>query len=508
MSKFMRSKFFIIIITLSILIFNFLIYSCTSKDTNISKISSSKEPQWISQIPKDDNYYYFVGSGGPVLEESEGEKIALNDIQSKLFLLLGATVNTYLENNQIYKISENKEEFSNYLKSVVNVEGKGIISKFEIVDKYLKKTSDNKIIVYILARISKDAVIKEQKRLEKIYQEKLEYFLIPEQKANNYLKEGLYYEAIFESLKASQNAFLSDYENKLIVAERNLDRIIEISKKLKSNLYIPSSMLFLNEKQTEPFTYEVLFLDKGETKPVRNIPITFFYKDLNNVGDIITKEYKTTTNNFGKAYFSYSKIPFAGNSSIIAFLDIFDLIDNYIKIINENQVLREKANLIRNNFASLKESKNYNISSKTITLKTFFIFDFYDNSNNKIQSLNISNFLANLTKLGIKFSKSLNISIEKSDNIQNLLIFYKNDFIKNDIERVIVIRGETKSIKEYAGKQIASIDITSYIYIPKDDTLNYLYVNTTGNGDNIMLAILDGYQKGLEKLYNILLRFL
>lgn len=497
--KVIKIKKILLIFILSILFLNSLL-SCS----NTKESTKTKEPSWISEIPKDENYYYFLGSGGPVNEESEGEKIALNDIQSKLFLLIGATVNSYLENNQVYISSNNKEEFSTYLKSIVNVEGKGIISQFEIVDKYLKKTSDNKIIVYILARISKESVIKEQKRLEKIYQEKLESFLIPEQKANSYLKNDLFYEAIFEFIKASRNAFLSDYENRVIVAERNLDKILEISKNLKSNLIVPSTTLYSNEQQGEPFIFEVLYSDGNVNKPVKNIPVKFFYKDLNNNGEIITKEYKTNTSSSGKATFLYNRVPFAGNSSIIAFVDILDIIDDYIRIVSSNNNLKEKANIIRNNFTSLKQSKNYFVSSKTISLKTFILFQFYDNSGNLMQGLNISNFLSNLTKLGVKFSKSLNINPEKNENINSFLSFYRNDFLKNDIERVIFIRGDFKNSKEYSGKQISTIDLNSYIYIPKEDNIKYFSITANGTGDNIILSLIDAYLKGLDKLYTIL----
>jgi hypothetical protein len=499
--------FYIFLILLSIIFITFSIFSCqTTNNSPSSKADkgTSKDPVWINEIPKDENYYYFVGSGGPVNDQSEGEKIALGEIQSKVFLLIGANVTTYLENNQYYKSSQNKEEFINYLNSIVQVEGKGIISNFEIIDKYIKNTGTGGIIVYILARISKESVLKEQKRLEKIYEEKINSFLIPEQNGYNYLQSGFIYEAIFEFIKAAKNSFLSDYENRLLVSERNLDTILKIIKNFNAELTIPKTDLISNEKQYDPFTYKVTYTDQNTIIPVKNIPVKFFYKDINNNGEIITKEHKTNTNKLGLATFSYDKVPFSGESSIIAFLDIFDIIDDYIKTVTNQQNLKEKANIIRSSIANYKISKNFNIISKTINLSTMIYINFYDNSNTKIQNFNISNFLSNLTKLGIKFSKQINLKIERDNNIISLLSYNKEQFLINKIERVIIIIGETKSIKEYSGKQIASVEINAYIYIPSNDNTRIITLTSTGNSDTIILAILDAYQKALEKLYKIL----
>lgn len=513
-------KFYFLVLIV-IFLFLFLNISCvttSNSNTNKNEKENNKQtetkqaiPEWLNKYtPEDDKFYYFVGSSSEQDTENEADEQAFNDVYRKIFALIGITVSSSMEKSDVYKTSENKEEFKSVLKSLLKTSSEGKIKNIKVIDRYVKKLDNGKIIVYIYISVPKEVIKKEQERLEKLYKEKINSFVLPEQKANIALKNGDIYESIYNTIVSIKNVSSTDYENKEIVIKKGLDRLYFLSSNIKTDLIIPEEKLIRGEKQNTPFVYKVYFEYNNEKIPVKNIPVKFFYKNLNSKNEIQSYEYETSTDINGLSYFKYDKIPFSGKTFLIAFININELINDLQDTLENNvsnSIYINKVKSIKSNFNDLKIRKDIEFISNTINFKTEIFYSFLDNNNTPINGIITSEFEDYLSEIGVPFNIQ-NGSTKIYENIDNYISKNKDKILKNGFKRVMVIQGVITTFKEYSGKIVAASNITIKIYYLNNDTVKTLSIKSSGNGNNKINAFKDAIIKGLKKAETKLLLYL
>lgn len=141
-----------------------LLASCTSV-TITKETSQPTKPAWISQLPRDNTFFYYIGSHSGAETLEKGENAARKDALAKVAEYLGIDIKAQLD----MTMTENDQSVKEHLKTKTEA----LITQATIVDSYHEKTirttNDFKkemFDVYLLLKYPKAEAQKELARRE------------------------------------------------------------------------------------------------------------------------------------------------------------------------------------------------------------------------------------------------------------------------------------------------------------------------------------------------------
>jgi len=484
----------------TLIIFILLInISCTQSDNNVVK---DDIPSWVYNTPVDNDYYYFSGSSKEVKTIKEGEDQALIQIQQKLVTLVGAQVSTSLEQSETYINSDGNEEYTATLNSIINIESSGIVKNLNEEERFVEKKGD-KVVVYLLYKISKKTVKEEQIRIEKLYKEQIDSIFVPEENGKKNFAAGEFYMAVKNFLQSAKNANQSVYENKDIIIERNLDNVITILGRFTGELNIPASNNYKGESGSTPIYYKLSYNYNGKVYPVRNAPVKFFLRNLDKNGKEISYEFSGTTDQNGELKLTDYIFPYAGQVPVVAFFDIAGLLRDLDDATSEK--FDDKIGIIQDKVKVLKIQKDISVTSRTIGLETVIYQNFTDENGNKID-ISASEFSSELTKTGVKLLSENLVSgispeeIESKDNLAELK--------KKGVKRVLILSGYVEKTKTYSGKEFVNVVVSIKIVNLNNNKIDILTKKGSGSSEKLLNAIKIGYEKTLSDMIKELSNYL
>lgn len=313
-------KLELLLFVLASFIFTGFFSGCTTAPKKTGLGSSLKTaPEWVFTPPQaDDKYMYFTGSGTSKKgDPAEGEQIAKGEVLDEIMRYIGVRITS--ETTAVAKGSLNT--FKTDITQTLTSKSSGRITGLEIADRWIEK-KDSSVTVYVLARYNKNEIIKEKKRLEKLFKEKIEAVSIPEKEGDRLKQQGSYYKAVIKYLEASGAAFKSDIEN----ADIKFERTINKAKDSLSNI----TLIKLNDNLSgfagrplpEPFKVKVVAGSTKESSGIPNVSIRVSYTELSKSGRKRVKTVIIKTDSKGYASFIYPVPQFVGSADVSMMLDI------------------------------------------------------------------------------------------------------------------------------------------------------------------------------------------
>ncbi len=238
--------------------------------------SETRMPAWITDIPEDKDYYYFVGTSGDADDFDEGKKESVIDSLSQVVSTIGITVTA----SSTYEEKYYAEQYSTTISSELLTEGSAKLQDAEITqiyyEQYDKPDGATFFRVWVLLKYNRSEIAKEQKRLEEVLLMKYGEVKKLELNAAGFTEKGLLADAVIAHLNAGLGALkILDGD---VLFDRNMNRATEIMLKLKLKKAGEDQSGWVGTPLERPLVLTVYFLEGKNEIPVPNIPVKFSYR--------------------------------------------------------------------------------------------------------------------------------------------------------------------------------------------------------------------------------------
>ena len=238
--------------------------------------SSSKIPSWITDIPQEREYFYFVGTSGDVESFDEGKKAALNDAVSQVVGVIGVTVTS----SSTYEEKYFAEQYTTVISAELYTEGKAQIQDAELKEIYYEehRNRDGSTFfrVWVLVKYSKNEIESEQARLKEILELKYGEVKTLEEKAADFQRQHNLIEAVIAHLNAAIASL--DLDDGEIFFDRNMTRASELLLKFRMKEFGEEQVGYVGSSLKDPLILKVFYLEEGQEIPLQNVPIRFSYR--------------------------------------------------------------------------------------------------------------------------------------------------------------------------------------------------------------------------------------
>ena len=302
---------------LAVLVLSWMLVGCGSSPS----VSSGRDgvPEWVLNPPEsDEQYVYFSGSGlsgsGSL---AEAEEIARGALLDEIMRFLGVRITSETTATARASLDSYQTEVIQSLTSKAS----GRVTGLEIADKYADQRAGGTTL-YLLARYNRADLLKEKRRLEEIFQEKIEAVSRPEREAQELAARKLYYQAALSYIEAAAAAYKSELENAAIKFERNITRATEAVReigliKLNDNLKVDIGRQF-----AEPFLVKIVAGAAAGDPGIADVALRATYKEMKSSGRKGVRTQVLKTDREGMARFLHPVPQFVGREEIILALDM------------------------------------------------------------------------------------------------------------------------------------------------------------------------------------------
>ncbi|KPJ89054.1 MAG: hypothetical protein AMS17_03330 [Spirochaetes bacterium DG_61] len=275
--------------------------------TGLIQASSSKTPSWITDIPEEKSYYYFVGTSVDSESYDAGKKSALNDALSQVVGMIGLKVSSSSTIEERYFA----EQYTTIISAELYSEGRAKLQDAEIREIYYeqhrRKDGSEFVRVWALLKYSKSEIKKEQERLKEILALKYGELTRLEEKASNALQKGMLFDAIVAHLNAASAALnIDDGE---VLFDRNMNRAGEILARIRFKKFQEDQVGWVGRALEKPLQLQVYFLEGEQVIPVPDVPVRFSYRiPRKNRAGYKYQVVNATTDSRGFAAFSVDQV--------------------------------------------------------------------------------------------------------------------------------------------------------------------------------------------------------
>lgn len=259
----------------------FLIAGCAtvSKKLQAPKLvysSHDEQPSWVSIIPEEREYLYFVGTSSDSESFDEGKKDAVSDALAQVVAAIGISVSSTLTFEERYFA----EEYTAIVSRELLSSGRARLQDSEIVELYHEQWErpDGSIFfrVWVLLKYSREEIRGEQKRIDDILKLKYGEVRRLEYEASESLENGDILRALFDYLNA---ALLSlKLEDEGVFFDRNIQKAQDIILRIKLSKRGDLQFGWVGESLPEPLVVTVSMLSDSKELPIPNAPVKFVYR--------------------------------------------------------------------------------------------------------------------------------------------------------------------------------------------------------------------------------------
>jgi hypothetical protein len=275
-------------------------------------------PAWVTTPPGEDrDFMYFAASGSsPEGDQAKAEEVARGALIDTIMQYLGATITA--ETTSTAKAA--LDSFQSEVRQQITQSSSGRIAGLSLADSWVDRQKA-RTSVYLLAKFSKPDLAREKKRVEAVFQEKVDAVGRPEAEARSLEGEGRHYEAAVRFIEAAAAAARSDIDNAKIKFERNvdaakaaLDRISLV--KLNDNLRTAAGKAF-----AEPFRVKVVAGSTASDPGVPDATLAASYVEIRS-GSKQVRTVPLKAGADGTASFTYPVPEFVGSERLTVSLDL------------------------------------------------------------------------------------------------------------------------------------------------------------------------------------------
>jgi hypothetical protein len=289
-------------------------------------------PDWVLNPPEsDDQYMYFTGSGTSSSGSlAEAEEAARGGVLDEIMRYLGVRITS--ETTATARASV--DDFQTDVVQQLTSRSSGRVTGLEIAEKWQVEQAGG-LTLYLLARYNKTDLAKEKRRLEAVFQEKIEAISGPELEAQQLQSRGQLYQAAVRYLDAASAAFKSDLENVEIKFERNINQASDAIRsigivKLNDNL-----STFMGQEFEESFRAKVVNGSTADDPGVEGASVRVTYKVMRSSGRPAVRTETVKTDADGFVSFQAPAPNFVGKEQVTMSLDISDALESLFDVPDE-----------------------------------------------------------------------------------------------------------------------------------------------------------------------------
>ncbi|MFP4534798.1 MAG: hypothetical protein ACLFNP_03690 [Spirochaetaceae bacterium] len=292
-----------------------LLGACATERGSSPAQTEEPAPDWVMRAPEPtDQYEYFVGSSSDESgDTAAAEDQAIADLIAEITRYLGVRVTS--ETSAEARASLNS--FESEVTQTVRQQSEARVAGFRVQDRYVEEQA-GRVTVHILARYERSALEAEKRRLEALFQERIDAIAVPEEEAENLESRGAYVRAAQKYIEAAAAAASSDIENAQIRFERN----ISAARNILSELTIEKLDDNLSALVGSPFDERFRARVTVGGRPLEDVEMLVGYKVLRSNGRTGVSTSRVRTNDEGVAAFQHPVPEFVGTESLTMGLDL------------------------------------------------------------------------------------------------------------------------------------------------------------------------------------------
>ena len=303
--------------------------SCASGPDTGQGPAAEPPPEWVLNPPEsDDLYMYFTGSGTSSTGSlAEAEQAARGAVLDEIMRYLGVRITS--ETTATARAS--LDDFQTDVVQQLTSRSSGRVTGLEIAEKWQVEQAGG-LTLYLLARYNKTDLTKEKRRLEEVFQEKIEAVSRPELEAQELESRGRLYQAAIRYLDAASAAFKSDLENAEIKFERNINQASDAIRRIGLVKLNDNLSVYLGQEFEEPFRVKVVNGSTVDDPGVEGVAVRVVYKEMRQSGRAAVRTALVKTDAEGVASFQSPAPNFVGKEKITMSLDVSDALESLLDV--------------------------------------------------------------------------------------------------------------------------------------------------------------------------------
>ncbi|MBN2322555.1 MAG: hypothetical protein JXQ30_02375 [Spirochaetes bacterium] len=277
------------------------------REHKLVKRSHETQPSWISIIPSEPGYLFFVGTSGDSSSYDEGKKDAVSDALSFVVAAIGISVSSSLT----YEERFFAEEYTAIVSRELLSSGRANLQDAEIVEAYHEEyeRADGSVFfrVWVLLKYSRAEIRGEQERIEDILRLKYGEISRLEREAKEYGEKGELIQAVASRLNAAFFSLKVDDEG--VFFDRNIQKAQELIAAIELEKSGDRQVGLVGEGLTKPLVLHVYTRSDAKKIPLSNAPVKFTYRVPKSRGSgYKLRVERTTTDADGKASLYLTRI--------------------------------------------------------------------------------------------------------------------------------------------------------------------------------------------------------
>jgi hypothetical protein len=453
--------------------------------------SAENPPDWVLNTPEaDDQYVYFTGSGTSSSGSlAEAEQAARGGVLDEIMRYLGVRITS--ETTATARASV--DDFQTDVVQQLTSRSSGRVAGLEIAEKWQVEQAGG-LTLYLLARYNKTDLAKEKRRLEEIFQEKIEAVSGPELEAQELQSRGQLYMAAVRFLDAASAAFKSDLENAEIKFERNINQAGDAIRGIGIVKVNDNLSTFMGQQFDEPFRAKVVNGSAADDPGVEGASVRVVYKVMRSSGKPAVRTETVKSDADGFVSFQAPAPNFVGNEQLTMSLDLGDAMEPLLDVPDE---LYSQVEGFEQLVLSKKVAFSFESQSMASRISTgVAVFDL-DASGNPIALTDTSvGLLEKLGQAGFQVN-NLPVAVTNIAGRPNAQVsqFLKNNF-SGQVERAIF--GTAKISDHAQDRDMVIIQVTgtvTVVELASGKTLLTVSKSKRAQGTNTSAALSTAFKK-------------
>jgi hypothetical protein len=238
--------------------------------------SQESQPSWISVIPKDKQYFYFVGTSADLESFDAGKKEAISDALSQVVAAIGITMSSSLTFEERLYMTD----YTQIVSRELNTKGRAKLQDAEIEEiyheQYERADGSRFFRVWVLLKYSKEEIRGEQQRLESLLNLKYGEVRRLEKEAEAFLdKENLLDASLSYINAALASLHIEDGE---LFFDRNMQKASDLLMMIALKKFGDDQAGWIGDALPKPLSVKVYFLKDEKEVPLPNVPVKFLYR--------------------------------------------------------------------------------------------------------------------------------------------------------------------------------------------------------------------------------------
>lgn len=407
-------------------------------------------PDWVRSMPEDTaENAYFVGVGTSESgDAAEAETAAVNSMLAEITRFLGVRITA----ETTVEARDTLETYEQEMTEKITQSSAARVGDFRVVEKYVDR-EDGTATVYMLGEYDKEALLKEQARLQAVFAEQQEAISGPEREGDVLVEDNEWYAAAVKYIEAASAAVSSDVDNAAIKLERNINKAKIAIDNINLTAITGEQKTAVGEPFPGPFVSKVAADGRGV--PGANVRV--IYKEMQRNGRMGIESLVIQSDGEGLVSFDRPSPNFVGTDQITMHLDFGSYMETLEDAPDQFQTYVEGLEEL---IIGKRITIDYSVISRAKEVSTGIAIVDVDRAGNPRNISDCqSGILESLSEAGFRV-RALNVDFPLQNLSDQEIIQRISNMYGNQIDRVIFGVGSISEFSESEGSYIVKVNGT------------------------------------------------